>query len=328
METVFISYSHDSKEHAHRVLVLADRLTKDGLDCVLDQYETSPAEGWPKWMDRRLKHAEYVIIICNETYWKRVMDEESPGIGKGIKWESTLAYQYIYDSDSKNPRFIPVVFDPGDCQYIPTILKEATNYCVNAQEGYDDLYRRLTNQPKAVKPKPGAIRELPPEKVGEDFPVSAAGPGPVVSLYKLPVTGDQLFVREKELAQLDEAWADTHTRIVILVAWGGVGKTALVNRWLNQLQEQDYRGAHEVYGWSFYSQGAAEGKQASADEFFQETLAWFGDPQPGAGSAVEKGHRLARLAGQHKSLIILDGLEPLQFCNKSVKFCRKMTRYC
>ena len=43
--TVFISYSHDSKEHATRVLALADRLIEDGLDCILDQYEGDPPEG-------------------------------------------------------------------------------------------------------------------------------------------------------------------------------------------------------------------------------------------------------------------------------------------
>ena len=176
MGTVFISYSHDSEEHSERVLALANRLSEEGVDCVLDQYVTSPAEGWPKWMDRQLKKAEYVIIICTETYLNRVMGEETPGKGKGIKWESTLTYQYIYDSDSQNTRFIPVVFDPGDCQYIPTPLKGATTYCVNTQEGYDDLYRQLTDQPRVVKPIPGAMRKLPPEKVGEDFPFTAAAP--------------------------------------------------------------------------------------------------------------------------------------------------------
>jgi hypothetical protein len=42
---VFISYSHDSPEHADRVLALADRLRAEGIDCHLDQYETSPPEG-------------------------------------------------------------------------------------------------------------------------------------------------------------------------------------------------------------------------------------------------------------------------------------------
>jgi tetratricopeptide (TPR) repeat protein len=79
------------------------------------------------------------------------------------------------------------------------------------------------------------------------------------------------------------------------------------------MQQQNYRDAQRVFGWSFYSQGAEEGKQASADEFFQETLAWFGDPHPEAGSNVEKGRRLARLVRKQKTLLILDGLEPLQY---------------
>ncbi len=75
----------------------------------------------------------------------------------------------------------------------------------------------------------------------------------------------------------------------------------------------NYCNARNVYGWSFYSQGAEEGKQASADEFMQEILKWFGDPEPGEGSAVEKGRRLANLVRQERTLLILDGLEPLQY---------------
>ena len=46
--TVFISYSHDSQEHADRVLDFSDKLVKDGIDCILDQYETAPAVGWTR----------------------------------------------------------------------------------------------------------------------------------------------------------------------------------------------------------------------------------------------------------------------------------------
>jgi hypothetical protein len=86
--------------------------------------------------------------------------------------------------------------------------------------------------------------------------------------------------------------------VVTLVAWGGVGKTALVNHWLIRLAQDNYRGATRVYGYSFYSQGAAEGKQASADLFIATALRDFGDPEPDAGSPWDKGERLARLLQQ------------------------------
>jgi len=111
--TVFISYSHDSPEHADRVLALSDRLINDGVDCILDQDETRPAEGWPRWMDRHIRDADFVIVICTETYCRRVMGEEESGLGRGVKWESTLTYQDLYDENSENRRFIPVVFDPA-----------------------------------------------------------------------------------------------------------------------------------------------------------------------------------------------------------------------
>ncbi len=96
------------------------------------------------------------------------------------------------------------------------------------------------------------------------------------------------------------------------MAWGGVGKTALVNAWLNRLARTNYNDAERVYGWSFYSQGAAEGRQVSADPFIAAALAWFGDPDPSAGSPWDKGERLAELVKRQRTLLILDGLEPLQ----------------
>ena len=97
------------------------------------------------------------------------------------------------------------------------------------------------------------------------------------------------------------------------MAFGGVGKTALVKKWLIQMGADNYRGAERVYGWSFFSQGAAEGKQASADEFVSAALKWFGDLNPTEGSPWDKGERLAMLVNKHRTLLILDGLEPLQY---------------
>ena len=60
---VFLSYSHDSDEHADRVLALADALCDRGIDVILDRYvHPAPAEGWPRWMDRNLDQAQFVLM--------------------------------------------------------------------------------------------------------------------------------------------------------------------------------------------------------------------------------------------------------------------------
>ena len=134
-----------------------------------------------------------------------------------------------------------------------------------------------------------------------------------VFLSKLPTTGQKLFGREQELQLLDEAWADKNTKIFSLVAWGGVGKTALVNEWLNRMERDNYRGAERVYGWSFYSQGAREDRDISADKFISKALQWFGYEGEPINSPWDKGVRLAELIRGHKTLLILDGVEPLQY---------------
>jgi tetratricopeptide (TPR) repeat protein len=132
-----------------------------------------------------------------------------------------------------------------------------------------------------------------------------------VSTSRLPSTGKDLFGREQHLRELDAAWDDPKTNIVSFIAWGGVGKSALVNHWLASMATQDYGGAERVFGWSFYSQGT-KGRTASADIFIDKALREFGDPNPTEGSAREKGERLAGLVKAKRTLLILDGLEPLQ----------------
>ena len=130
-----------------------------------------------------------------------------------------------------------------------------------------------------------------------------------------PKVDPALFGREKEIGLLDDAWDDPKTNVVSFVAWGGVGKTALVDWWrIRRMQSEGWRGAERVYAWSFYSQGAAEGRQASADPFIDAALRWFGDPEM-AGSASspwEKGERLAQLVRARRTLLLLDGIERLQ----------------
>jgi hypothetical protein len=132
-----------------------------------------------------------------------------------------------------------------------------------------------------------------------------------ISIARLPVTGSDVFGREEDIAFLDDAWANQDVNIVSIIAWAGVGKSTLVNHWLRRIATDHYRSAELVFGWSFYRQGSS-GETSSADEFLDAALTWFGDPDPRQGTAWEKGERLAKLIAHRRTLLVLDGLEPLQ----------------
>jgi tetratricopeptide (TPR) repeat protein len=159
----------------------------------------------------------------------------------------------------------------------------------------------------------GVHHHYPPGYQPQSDPTPTKPTPPQIQTDSLPITDPHLFGREEELAALDSAWESQKTNVVTIVAWGGVGKSALMNRWVGDLcGAADCRGAVRVFGWSFYSQGAGEGKQASADRFVDAALRWFGDPEPEAGSPTDKGRRLAAMVQAERTLLILDGLEPVQ----------------
>jgi hypothetical protein len=168
---VFISYSHDSDEHAERVLALADQLTEDGLDVILDQYDPNPDVGWPLWMETHLDAADFVLMVCTETYHRRVMRKEAAGKGLGVQWEGSLIYNRIYNNPSQGSRFIPVLFEGGGVAHIPGPVQGHTRYELREfgfdDRGYERLYRHLTGQHDTPRPERGTIRELPTRARGK-----------------------------------------------------------------------------------------------------------------------------------------------------------------
>ena len=133
-----------------------------------------------------------------------------------------------------------------------------------------------------------------------------------------------LIGRADETKLLADAWQKTlrlepgRPHVLTFVALGGEGKTSLVAKWAATLAGDNWPGCDAAFAWSFYSQGTREQQAASSDLVLKAALTFFGDDADKAfaaspAGAFEKGQRLARLVGQRRSLLILDGLEPLQY---------------
>ena len=227
---VFISYSHDSPEHADRVLALSDQLRTDGIDCILDQYEDSPPEGFPRWMDRHIRSADFVLMICTPTYYRRVMGEEELDKGHGIAWESTLIYQHIYNAGTSNKRFIPILLEGAHESDIPIPWQGVKHYRPTTQDGYDELYRCLTGQPLTPKPTLGTLRKMPPRERKQDFVEEIADKHPHEFIENVPYARNPYFTgRDTILQNLHEVLIkDSATALNqghAICGLGGIGKT-------------------------------------------------------------------------------------------------------
>src|SRR6516225_3120173 len=156
----------------------------------------------------------------------------------------------------------------------------------------DELLKAIPTITGAIEARRGITRrnlqQIPPRtsRVGTRKAPARSGPKKI-SVARLPVTGSAVFGREEDIGFLDDAWANQQVNVVTIVAWGGVGKSTLVNHWLRRMAADHYRSAKLVFGWSFYRQGTS-GDTSSADEFLDAALTWFGDPNPRLGTAWVK----------------------------------------
>lgn len=211
---VFINYAHDSPEHVDRVLALANRLRREGVDAHIDQYETSPPEGWPRWTVRRIEAADYVLCVFTEVNQRRFKGEEEHGKGLGAQWEGAIITQELYEAAGDNKKFIPVLLSPEDSDNVPQVLRGVQSYDLSSEEGYEELYRRLTDQPRVTKSELGKLVPLPTRERKQFF----------FNTWNVPHTPNPFFTgREDTLRQLHEALETKGTAAVS--GMPGVGKT-------------------------------------------------------------------------------------------------------
>jgi NAD-dependent SIR2 family protein deacetylase len=152
------------------VLEFCNRLRADGVDAYIDRYEPAPPQGWPRWMVQQVESADFVLLICTDSYRKRF--EGKLAEGAGVRWEGALITQELFDDVVKNTKFIPVIFGEST-DVIPLALRPYTFYRFPQQ--YDALYRYLTDQPEVSVPTLGQVRTLPTRVANPPIKVRSQG---------------------------------------------------------------------------------------------------------------------------------------------------------
>lgn len=303
--TVFVSYSHKDEEWKDRLRPFLKALVQAGRIVLWDDRQIDGGSDWYDEIRQALERASVAVCLVSQHFLasdfcikeevaKLVERQKAGGLVllplllRPCPWElfDWLTATQMIPRDGKT---LESEYKGKKADAILNDLAKLVAKVVDRPAG------RVVSLAVGVQ-APAPPRWSPPEKI---------------DITRLPATGMEVFGRQAELALLDQAWESDTTHVVSLVAWGGVGKSTLVNKWLERFAADHYRGARRVFGWSFYSQGTND-RVTSADLFISEALTFFGDPDPTAGSPWDKGERLADLVRKEKSLLLLDGMEPLQ----------------
>jgi tetratricopeptide (TPR) repeat protein len=283
MNRVFISYSHKDEDWVKNWLL--QKLEEEGIDTYIDYRDFEIGVPSLINMERAVEQCAKTLLVFTP-HW--VNSEWTQFEGLILQTQDPIGLR---------KKILPLM--RCDCQ-LPPRLKMFTYADFRDPNDWDFQLNRLITQIKKDFAELAPRTAYPP--LSEEY----------IDLSRLPKTEFELFGRSHELNLLDQAWESAAINIVSFVAYGGVGKTTLVNKWVEKLRWDNFRGAERVFAWSFYSQGTNE-LVTSADAFINAALLWFGEPQPERyRSPWDKGKRLAELVRQNKTLLILDGLEPLQ----------------
>ena len=283
---VFVSYSHKDKKWLEELRPHFKALDRTGNIQYWDDKRIRQGDDWFDEIRTALADTRYAVLLVTKHFLDSsfVLEEEIP---------------YLLTQKYKGKlEILPIIVE--DC------LWEAFDWLAHIQN------LQANGDPDAVFIE-CARRVLASVRSGEALhppKQSKFDPPKKVDVHRLPETGSTMFGRNDRIKNLYEWWDDPNTNIVALKADGGVGKSTLVRVWTEQMAEDNYRQAEYVYAWSFYSQGTD--KASSADQFINDALGFFGVKDPAKGSPWDRGDRLADLVQAHRTLLLLDGMEPLQ----------------
>ncbi len=162
---VFISYAHEPgiAGHRERALELAQSLRLRGIETTIDQFMEHDPPVWPRWMLDQVRASDFVLCVASRAYKERFENRGDLSTGRGARWEGAIITEELYaEFHHAYKKFIAVVLDGCSTEDIPDVLMPLGRSYYVLPGDDEDLYRRLTGQPR-VEPAPlGTIVRLGP----------------------------------------------------------------------------------------------------------------------------------------------------------------------
>jgi hypothetical protein len=137
---VFISYSHDSEDHKQWTLNLANRLSKSGVDVVIDQKDLRYGEDIAKFMEKAINDSDRVLMICTKKYANKA-DEGTGGVGYEVMIVTGEMFQQLGTT-----KFIPIIRQDSETPVLPKFLSTRRYANLSKESNFDEEFKELLDE--------------------------------------------------------------------------------------------------------------------------------------------------------------------------------------
>jgi len=171
--SVFVSYSWSSAAYAERVVKLAEQLTADGIEVVLDQWDLREGQDKHQFMERAINDPSItrVLILCDPTYARKADDRHA-----GVGTETLIISPEVYRLADQR-KFVPVIMERAEDGSIPvpTYLTDRIYIDLSddttAEGEYQRLVRNIYDKPQLQRPPLGTA----PAYLNDEAPALSTG---------------------------------------------------------------------------------------------------------------------------------------------------------
>jgi len=287
---VFISYGHRNHDWVWNELIPVLRTA--GINYCIDKEHFEPGRKSVSEMARCVKESRKTLCILSEDYIT----------SDWCDFEAVMAKSL--DPGAKHARIIPVILEPCET---PIILSTLVGIDFSKVSDNELSFRKLVT---AIHEKQYNGIDIEPQIHKKEIPQFIPHPYPEAPNF----TG-----RKKERAMLTEWLTEDGDRpLLSLMAIGGMGKSSLSWRWLQEDVIEKGLEFDGIFWWSFYE------SHANFSAFINETISFlFPEKEEMLRqlSDREKIDRVLRELRKNKYLIIFDGFERTLRAYMSISAC-------
>jgi hypothetical protein len=204
--SVFVSYSHKDEDWKKRLVKHLDALVRARRIAVWHDRMIEAGDDWNDEIRKAMSEAAFAVCLVSSDY-----------LSSEFCLNQEISF-FLHRREQDGLIIIPILLRPcpwyafdwlSALQMLPRDGKCVVEDFPKREEGvFETVARQIFDtaaSPDYRPPKARVEMSARPEKI---------------DIVRLPPTGRELFVRQEEIALLDEAWASDDTHVVSLVAWG------------------------------------------------------------------------------------------------------------